>query len=92
MLRLRLGIEDLARTTFAAPTPYCELAVSAQVLQQPPSQFRRLWRPAGVAFRRRRVGCWSWFLRMAVSQPFWHQRPAAASMRRWMSYGPRRLR
>jgi DNA-binding transcriptional ArsR family regulator len=44
MLRLRLGIEDLARTTFAAPTPYCELAVSAQVLQQPTSQFRRLWR------------------------------------------------
>ena len=44
MLRLRLGIEDLARTTFAAPTPYCELAVSAQVLQQPPSHFRRLWR------------------------------------------------
>ena len=34
MLRLRLGIEDLARTTFAAPTPYCELAVSAQALQQ----------------------------------------------------------
>ncbi len=44
MLRLRLGVDDLARTTFAAPTPYCELAVSAQVLQQPRSQFRRLWR------------------------------------------------
>ena len=44
MLRLRLTVEDLARTTFAAPTPYCELAVSAQVLQQPTSQFRRLWR------------------------------------------------
>lgn len=43
MLQLRLGIDDLARTTFAAPTPYCELAVSAQVLQQPTSQFRRLW-------------------------------------------------
>jgi DNA-binding transcriptional ArsR family regulator len=43
MLRLRLGIEDLARTTFAAPTPYCELGVSAQVLQRPTSQFRRLW-------------------------------------------------
>jgi DNA-binding transcriptional ArsR family regulator len=42
MLRLRLGVEDLARTTFAASTPYCELAVSAQVLQQPTSQFRRL--------------------------------------------------
>jgi DNA-binding transcriptional ArsR family regulator len=48
MLQLRLGIEDLARTTFAAPTPYCELAVSAQVLQQPPSPFRRLWRANGV--------------------------------------------
>jgi DNA-binding transcriptional ArsR family regulator len=42
MLRLRLGVEDLARTTFAASTLYCELAVSAQVLQQPTSQFRRL--------------------------------------------------
>ncbi len=48
MLRLRLGVDDLARMTFAAPTPYCELAVSAQVLQQPTSQFRRLWR-AGPA-------------------------------------------
>ncbi len=44
MLRLRLGVDDLARMTFAAPTPFCELAVSAQVLQQPASQFRRLWR------------------------------------------------
>jgi DNA-binding transcriptional ArsR family regulator len=46
MLRLRLGVEDLARTTFAASTPYCELAVSAQVLQQPTSQFRRLFHAA----------------------------------------------
>jgi DNA-binding transcriptional ArsR family regulator len=44
MLRLRMGVDDLARTAFAAPTLYCELAVSAQVLQQPTSQFRRLWR------------------------------------------------
>jgi hypothetical protein len=44
MLRLRLGVDDLARMTFAAPTPFCELAVSAQVLQQPASHFRRLWR------------------------------------------------
>ena len=28
MLRLRLGVDDLARTTFAASTPYCELAVT----------------------------------------------------------------
>jgi biotin operon repressor len=48
LLRLRLGVDDLARITFTAPTPYCELAVSAQVLQQPTSQFRRLWR-AGKA-------------------------------------------
>lgn len=48
MLRLRLGVEDLARTTFSAPTPYCELAVSAQVLQQPTSQLRRLWRSGRV--------------------------------------------
>jgi DNA-binding transcriptional ArsR family regulator len=50
MLRLRLGIEDLARTTFAVPTPYCELVVSAQVLQQPTSQFRRLWRAGRARF------------------------------------------
>ncbi len=43
-MRLRLGLTDLARTRFAAATPYCELAVSVQVLQQPTSQFRRLWR------------------------------------------------
>ncbi|HKA67956.1 MAG TPA: helix-turn-helix domain-containing protein [Actinomycetes bacterium] len=50
MIRLRLGIEDLARTTFAAPTPYCELPVSAQALQQPASQFRRLWRRGQAGF------------------------------------------
>jgi len=48
MLRLRLGVEDVARTRFAAPTPYCELAVTAQVLQQPTSQLRRLWRAGRV--------------------------------------------
>jgi hypothetical protein len=89
MLRLRLGIEDLARTTFAAPTPYCELAVSANSPQVGSDGYGA---PVGPAFRRLRVGCWSWFLPMAVSQPSWHQRRAAASMRRWMSYGPRRLR
>ena len=50
MLRLRFGVEDLARTRFVAPTPYCELAVSAQVLQQPTSQFRRLWRAGRARF------------------------------------------
>lgn len=50
MIRLRLGIEDLARTTFAAPTPHCELPVSAQALQQPASQFRRLWRAGHARF------------------------------------------
>lgn len=43
-MRIRLGLADLARTTFGAATPYCELAVSVQVLQQPASPFRRLWR------------------------------------------------
>ncbi|MFG1800294.1 hypothetical protein ACGFI4_08990 [Micromonospora carbonacea] len=43
MLRLRFGLADLSRTVFALPTPYCEMAVSAQVLQQPHSAFRRLW-------------------------------------------------
>lgn len=43
-MRFRLGLADLARMTFGAATPYCELAVSVQVLQQPASQFRRLWR------------------------------------------------
>lgn len=44
MLRLRLGVDDLVRLRFAAPTPYCQLAVSAQSLQQPASPFGRLWR------------------------------------------------
>ncbi|HEU4540965.1 MAG TPA: winged helix-turn-helix domain-containing protein [Jiangellaceae bacterium] len=43
-MRLRLGLADLARTTFAVGTPYCELPISIQVLQQPASQFRWLWR------------------------------------------------
>jgi DNA-binding MarR family transcriptional regulator len=43
MMRLRFDVEDLARTAFAPPGPYCELAVSAQLLQQPASPFRRLW-------------------------------------------------
>jgi DNA-binding transcriptional ArsR family regulator len=42
MIRLRLGVDDVARTRFAAPGPYCELSVSAQVIQQPTSPFRRL--------------------------------------------------
>jgi DNA-binding transcriptional ArsR family regulator len=42
MIRLRLGVDDVARTRFAAPSPYCELSVSAQVIQQPTSAFRRL--------------------------------------------------
>jgi DNA-binding transcriptional ArsR family regulator len=42
-MRLRFGVEDLARTAFTPPGPYCELAVSAQLLQQPASPFRRLW-------------------------------------------------
>jgi DNA-binding transcriptional ArsR family regulator len=48
MIRLRLGVEDVARTTFVAPTPYCELSVSAQVIQQPTSPFRRLCAAGGV--------------------------------------------
>ena len=42
MIRLRLGVDDVARTRFAAPGPYCELSVTAQVIQQPASPFRRL--------------------------------------------------
>lgn len=42
MIRLRLGVDDVARTTLAAPGPYCELSVSAQVVQQATSPFRRL--------------------------------------------------
>lgn len=48
MIRLRLGVDDVARTTFAAPGPYCELSVSAQVVQQPASAFRRLCAAGGV--------------------------------------------
>lgn len=47
-MRFRLGLADLARTMFSAGTPYCELAVSVQVLQQPTSPFRRLWRSRGT--------------------------------------------
>lgn len=56
-VRLRLGVADLARTTFAAATLYCKLAVSVQVLQQPTSQFRRLWcsRPCPVPAAARRL-------------------------------------
>jgi DNA-binding transcriptional ArsR family regulator len=43
MMRLRFDVADLARTAFTLPGPYCELAVSAQLLQQPASPFRRLW-------------------------------------------------
>ncbi|MFI5924761.1 ArsR/SmtB family transcription factor [Micromonospora sp. NPDC051543] len=43
MIRIRFGVEDLSRLTFALPGPYCELAVSAQALQQPSSGFRQLW-------------------------------------------------
>ena len=48
MIRLRLGVDDVARTSFAAPGPYCELSVSAQVIQQPASSFRRLCAASGV--------------------------------------------
>ncbi|WP_173061414.1 ArsR family transcriptional regulator [Phytohabitans houttuyneae] len=50
-MRLRFDVEDLARTAFALPGPYCELAVSAQLLQQSASPFRRLWlsRRSGLA-------------------------------------------
>ena len=48
MIRLRLGVDDVARTRFAAPGPYCELSVSAQVIQQRTSPFRRLCAVSGV--------------------------------------------
>jgi DNA-binding transcriptional ArsR family regulator len=48
MIRLRLGVDDVARMSFAAPGPYCELSVSAQVIQQPTSPFRRLCAVSGV--------------------------------------------
>jgi DNA-binding transcriptional ArsR family regulator len=43
MLRLRFGVDDLARTRFAAPGLFCELAGSVQALQQPASPLRKLW-------------------------------------------------
>jgi DNA-binding transcriptional ArsR family regulator len=48
MIRLRLGVDDVARTRLAGPSPYCELCVSAQVIQQPTSPFRRLCAATGV--------------------------------------------
>ncbi len=44
MLRLRFSVGDLARTRFAFPTSFCELAGSVQALQQPTSWVRRCWR------------------------------------------------
>ncbi len=48
MIRLQLGIDDVARTRFVAPGPSCELSVSAQALQHPTSAFRRLCAARGV--------------------------------------------
>jgi DNA-binding transcriptional ArsR family regulator len=48
MIRLGLGVDDVARMRFAAPSAYCELSVSAQVIQQPTSSFRRLCAARGV--------------------------------------------
>jgi DNA-binding transcriptional ArsR family regulator len=44
MLRLRFGVSDLARTRFAFPPLFCELAGSVQAMQQPASRLRRGWR------------------------------------------------
>jgi hypothetical protein len=44
MLRLRFGVDDLARTRFAFPTLFCDLAGSVQAMQQPASRLRRSWR------------------------------------------------
>jgi DNA-binding transcriptional ArsR family regulator len=48
MIRLRFGVDDVARTRLAAGGPYCELSVSAQVIQQPTSPFRRLCAASGI--------------------------------------------
>lgn len=48
MIRLRLSLDDLARMTFVAPGPSCELSVSAQAIQQPASAFRRLCAANGI--------------------------------------------
>jgi DNA-binding transcriptional ArsR family regulator len=48
MIRLQVGVDDVARTRFVAPGPSCELSVSAQVVQQPTSAFRRLCAARGV--------------------------------------------
>ena len=48
MIRLQLSVDDVARTRFVAPGPSCELSVSAQVIQQPTSAFRRLCAAGGV--------------------------------------------
>jgi DNA-binding transcriptional ArsR family regulator len=48
MIRLRFGVDDVAQTWLAAPSPYCELPVCAQVMQQPTSHFRRLCAASGV--------------------------------------------
>ena len=78
--------------TFAAPTPFCELAVSAQVLQQPAGQFRRLWRAGRARVPAPARSSSAWFPHTAVSPPSWRRSPAPASTRRSTSYSPRRHR
>ena len=41
MLRLRFEVNDLARTTFAAPFLLCEVAGSVEAVQRPASGFRQ---------------------------------------------------
>lgn len=56
MLRLRMNVDDLARTRLARPR-MCELSVSVQALQRVGHPYRRLWRsgPARLPGRARRL-------------------------------------
>ena len=51
MLRLRMSVDDLARTHLMAPR-MCELSVSVQALQQPGHPYRRLWQSRSAGFPR----------------------------------------
>lgn len=48
MLRLLFDVTDLARTTFAAPFPLCEVAGSIEAAQRPASRFRTLCRTSNT--------------------------------------------
>jgi DNA-binding transcriptional ArsR family regulator len=57
MLRLRMSVEDVARTRLAAPG-LCELPVSVQALQRVGHPYRRMWRSGTGRLPRQAARLW----------------------------------